>query len=68
MERLAELLTQCMDEHLSRMIISNRRRTELSEKIVARPYRERGSLWFQLEEYQNNQVFHKNFGKAEAVL
>lgn len=67
MERLAELLTQCMDEHLSRMIISNRRRTELSEKIVARPYRERGSLWFQLEEYQNNQVFHKNFGKAEAV-
>lgn len=66
MERLAELLEECLCEHLSRMIISNRRKADVSDKIVVRPYIKDG-LWFQLEEYRNNQVFHKNCRKEEAV-
>lgn len=66
MERVAELLEQCLCEKLSRGIISNRRKSDVSNKIVIRPFRER-ELLFQVEEYRNNQVFHRNYRKEEAL-
>ncbi len=65
MERLAKLLEGCLCEHLSRLIISNKRKKDVSDKVIARPYREDG-LWFQFEEYKDNQVFHRNYRKEEA--
>lgn len=66
MERVAELLEQCLCEKLSRGIISNRRKSDVSNKIVVRPFRE-GELLFQVEEYRNNQVFHRNYRKQEVL-
>lgn len=66
MERVAELLEKCLCEQLARGIISNRRRAGVSNKIVVRPFQEDG-LWFQVEEYRNDQVFHRNYKKAEVL-
>lgn len=65
-KRLEELLEECLCEQLSRIIISNRRKAALSQKIVIRPFLERGVLWFQAEEYKDNQVFHTNYERQEA--
>lgn len=64
MEKVAELLEECLCERLSRGIISNKRRSGVSNKIVVRPFWESGLL-FQVEEYRNSQVFHRNYIKAE---
>ena len=67
MEKLRELLEQCLGQNFVHMIISNPRKTDVARKIDVRPYEERGNILFQFAEYRNNQVFHRNRTQEEAV-
>ncbi|MCH5252338.1 MAG: SAM-dependent methyltransferase [Lachnospiraceae bacterium] len=67
MKQLLEILDQSMDENLIRIILSNKRKTEAAQKVVIRPFENRGNLCFQFETYRNNQVFHDNYSKPEAI-
>lgn len=67
MEKLRELLEQCLGQNFVHMIISNPRKLDEARKIDVRPYEERGSILFQFSEYRNNQVFHQNRTKEEAL-
>ena len=67
MEKLRELLEQCLGQNFVHMIISNPRKLDAARKIDVRPYEERGSILFQFSEYRNNQVFHQNRTKEEAL-
>lgn len=67
MEKLRELLEQCPGQNFVHMIISNPRKLDAARKIDVRPYEERGSILFQFSEYRNNQVFHQNRTKEEAL-
>ena len=65
MEKLQELLEQCLGQNFVHMIISNPRKSDAARKIDVRPYDERGTIRFQFAEYRNNQVFHQNRTKKE---
>lgn len=65
MERLEGLLEECLCEQLSRVVISGKRQSEGSRKVVIRPFKEKGTLFFQTEEYRNDQVFHTNHDRQE---
>lgn len=67
MERLLKILDGCMNEELVQIIISNKRKADVGKKVVVRPFEEKGKLIFQFAEYRNNQVFHVNKEKTEAV-
>lgn len=67
MEKLQELLEQCLGQNFVHMIISNPRKSDAARKIDVRPYDERGTIRFQFAEYRNNQVFHQNRTKEEAL-
>ncbi len=67
MDKLRELLEQCLEDQLVRMIISNPRKQEKARKIDIRPYEDHGVMMFQFASYHNNQVFHHNLAKEEAL-
>lgn len=68
MEKLQQIIEECLDEQLIQMIISNKRRAEVGKKVVVRPFLEKGTILYQSSEYRNNQVFHKNGSKNDMVL
>ena len=67
MEKLRNLLKQCLGQNFAHMIISNPRKSDVARKIDVRPYEDHGNMMFQFAEYRNNQVFHSNLSKKEAV-
>ena len=67
MERLREIADACLDRELIRVIISNPRRAGLGGKIEIRPYEKKGMIFFQFSRYENNQVFHENRDRDEAL-
>lgn len=66
MSDLQSLFTDCLNETLIRVILSNPSSKDGVIKICARPVLKNKSLLFQIEEYTKNQVFHKNLTAGDA--
>lgn len=67
MEKLRNMLEQCLGDDFVHMIISNPRKADAARKVDVRPYEDHGSRMFQFAEYRNNQVFHHNLDGSRAV-
>ena len=66
MSDLQSLFTDCINETLIRVILSNPSSKDGVIKICARPVLKNKSLLFQIEEYTKTQVFHKNLTAGDA--
>lgn len=66
MSYLQSLFTDCLNETLIRVILSNPSSKDGVIKICARPMLKNKSLLFQIEEYTKTQVFHKNLTAGDA--
>ena len=66
MSDLQSLFTDCLNETLIRVILSNPSSKDGVIKISARPVLKNKSLLFQIEEYTKTQVFHKNLTAGDA--
>ena len=66
MSDLQSLFTDCLNETLIRVILSNPSSKDGVIKICARPMLKNKSLLFQIEEYTKTQVFHKNLTASDA--
>ena len=66
MSDLQSLFTDCLNETLIRVILSNPSSKDGVIKICARPILKNKSLLFQIEEYTKTQVFHKNLTAGDA--
>lgn len=66
MSDLQSLFTDCPNETLIRVILSNPSSKDGVIKICARPMLKNKSLLFQIEEYTKTQVFHKNLTAGDA--
>ena len=66
MSDLQSLFTDCLNETLIRVILSNSSSKDGVIKICARPMLKNKSLLFQIEEYTKTQVFHKNLTAGDA--
>lgn len=66
MSDLQSLFTDCLNETLIRVILSNPSSKDGVIKICARPMQKNKSLLFQIEEYTKTQVFHKNLTAGDA--
>lgn len=66
MSDLQSLFTDCLNETLIRVILSNPSSKDGVIKICARPMIKNKSLLFQIEEYTKTQVFHKNLTAGDA--
>lgn len=66
MSDLQSLFTDCLNETLIRVILSNPSSKDGVIKICARPMLKNKSLLFQIEEYTKTQVFYKNLTAGDA--
>ena len=66
MSDLQSLFTDCLNETLIRVILSNPSSKDGVIKICACPMLKNKSLLFQIEEYTKTQVFHKNLTAGDA--
>lgn len=66
MSDLQSLFTDCLNETLIRVILSNPSSKDGVIKICARPMLKNKLLLFQIEEYTKTQVFHKNLTAGDA--
>lgn len=66
MSDLQSLFTDCLNETLIRVILSNPSSKDGVIKICARPVLKNKSLLFQIEEYTKTQVFHKILTAGDA--
>lgn len=66
MSDLQSLFTDCLNETLIRVILSNPSSKDGVIKICACPVLKNKSLLFQIEEYTKTQVFHKNLTAGDA--
>lgn len=66
MSDLQSLFTDCLNETLIRVILSNPSSKDGVIKICTRPMLKNKSLLFQIEEYTKTQVFHKNLTAGDA--
>ena len=65
MERVREILSECLSEDLEQVILSNSADKEYATKIKIRPVMIKGELVFQETLYRGTQVFHNNYDKEE---
>ena len=68
MQELKLLLEQNLNDAFLSIVISNPKNKEGIQKIKVRPILKKEQLLFQCEAYKNNQVFHDNYEKSEAVV
>lgn len=68
MNTLKELLEQSLTIDFISAVVSNPRSKDGITKIKVRGVEKKGELLFQFEEFKNNQAFHKNLQKEEAVI
>ena len=67
MKQLLQILEDSLDEKLARIIISNKRKAAAGKKVIVRPFKKKEKLYFKFETYRENQVFHENLEKKEAI-
>ena len=68
MKEIRELLETSLGIDFLGATLSNPREKDGIQKVKVRPIRKKGDLLFQCEAYKNNQVFHDNYEKGEAVF
>lgn len=66
-EIITNTMNQYCDEGLTQVILSNSKNPQEIKKVLIRPVRLKGELFFQSCEYRGNQVFHENHTK-QALL
>lgn len=72
MDKLDDVLLKILNENLTHVVISGRKKGTVVEKggeirkIKIRPVLIKGQLLFQVEEFTEKQVFHHNFERDEA--
>lgn len=65
MEKLREILEDCLGESLVHIVLSSARGQGEIQKVKIRPVRQKGNLLFQASEQRGKQEFHKNYAKEE---
>lgn len=67
MEKIIEILKECLNEALLSLIISDPKKKEDDAlfKVKVRPLKKQGILYFQIEEFRGKQVFHSNCTEEE---
>lgn len=65
MEKLREILGDCLGENLVHIVLSGARGQEEVQKVKIRPVRQKGNLLFQASEQRGKQEFHKNYAREE---
>lgn len=68
MEEIRNILEESLDIDFIQATISNPKKKDGIMKIKVRPVMVKGELLFQCEAFENNQAFHKNYKRDEAVL
>lgn len=68
MEKIREFLKINLNKEFMSAVLSNPKDKNGPSKVKVRPFLKDGNLLFQLETFQNNQVFHNNFLEEEACL
>ena len=66
MEELREILRGNLNLEFRSAVLSNPRKKDGAVKVKVRPLLQKEKLIFQLEEFRNNQAFHKNADPQEA--
>ena len=66
MEELKNMLDYFINERLDRVILSNPRVKGEVVKAVIRPVALKGNVMYQVEEFTENQAFHRNLSAGEA--
>lgn len=67
MNTLRDILEESLTTDFISGVVSNPRSKDGVTKVKVRGVEKKGELLFQFEEFKNNQAFHKNLGKEEAV-
>lgn len=67
MQEIQTLLEESFTIDFISAVLSNPKEKNGVTKVKVRPILQKGVLHFQCEEYKNNQAFHHNYEKAEAV-
>lgn len=67
MEKLREILGDCLGESLVHIVLSGARGQEEVQKVKIRPVRQKGNLLFQASEQRGKQEFHKNYAREELM-
>lgn len=67
MQKIITLLEKSFTIDFINAVLSNPKEKNGVTKVKVRPILQKGVLYFQCEEYKNNQAFHYNYEKAEAV-
>ena len=65
MEKLREILGDCLGESLVHIVLSGARGQEEVQKVKIRPVMQKGNLLFQASEQRGKQEFHKNYAREE---
>lgn len=65
MEKLQEILKDCLNEDLVHIVLSGARKKDGIQKIKVRPVEQKGRLLFQASELRGKQEFHRNYEKEE---
>lgn len=66
MEELREILQGNLNIEFRSAVLSNPRKKDGAAKVKVRPLLHKEKLMFQIEEFRNNQAFHKNAAPKEA--
>lgn len=67
MDELLKLLWESMNDRLYQMTAGGPRKRDGDFRVRIRPVLLQGSLFFQMERFCGNQIFHKNMSDREAV-
>lgn len=67
-EIITSTINKYCGEGLIQIILSNSKAPEKIKKVLIRPVRMRGELYFQACEYRGKQVFHENYTREDLLL
>ena len=67
MEKLREILEQCLTEELGQIVISKARQDKNITKVKIRPVLMKGELYFQASTTVGTRQLHKNYRKEEMI-
>lgn len=67
MNKLQNLLEECTQKGIIKIVVSNPRKGEKKTRIEIRPFEQKGVILYQTASYNNNQVYHKNRTREELI-
>lgn len=67
MNTLQNLLEECTQKGIIKIVVSNPRKGGKKTRIEIRPFEQKGVILYQTASYNNNQVYHKNRTREELI-